>query len=67
MLKTLWIVRGQVGYEAPEMLGIFDSEDKAKKAKASAEKVKYSWGCKRFDEVWVDQQKLNESIKFETH
>ena len=60
-MKTLWIVKGwMMKYEPIEMIGIFDSEDKALKAKSKAESTMTSWGSHRFEEVWITERNLNE-------
>ena len=60
-MKTLWIVNGWVmRYEPIEMIGIFDSEDKAQEAKKKAESAKTSWGSRRFEEVWLTEHNVNE-------
>lgn len=61
---TLYIVKGQwVAYEPTEIVGIFDSLSKAEEAKGKVESWQDAFGGFRFNELWIDEQILNEIME----
>ena len=65
-MQNLYTVWGQwAKWEPSELIGIYDSKDKALEVKEKAENALLADGYPRFYNVWIDTNNLNETIDFD--
>jgi hypothetical protein len=62
-MQNLYTVWGQVAkWEPSELIGIYDSKDKALEVLTLAENALLADGYPRFYNVWIDTNNLNETM-----